>query len=303
MRRETPHHAREASEITQLSPERHAGEAMYAGQLIPHFGHFLLEGTSRLWWALKNDFQGTIVFDARGPGGLKAPFVRRFLEMTGLLDRTVVVTKPLQFARVFVPHPSFRLTTEIHREMLRPFATAYRALDPHQEESGGRPVYLSRSGMENGVVMGEHLVEQALEQEGFRVVHPERLLLDRQIATVVAAPIVVGILGSALHTMLFAPEPKRAVYLRREGRTTANYVMIDQLLGNRSSYLIGVMNSTLGEPEGVPQLLDVEKTLDMLQSLGLLQAAKRVKVDLAALQASYRQACAAYRDRTGILAR
>ena len=297
MRRETPHRTREASEILQMNPEQCAGEAMYAGQLIPHFGHFLLEGTSRLWWALKNNFEGAIVFEARRPGATEVPFVRRFLELTGLLDRTIVVKRPLQFTRVFVPQPSFRLTTEIHREMLRAFAIAYRALDASESETDGRPVYLSRTDIQNGAIVGEHLVEQALEQQGFCILHPERLSLDRQIAVVAAAPIVAGIQGSALHTMLFAPEPKRAVYLRREDRPTANYVMIDQLLGNRSAYLLDVMNAVPEGVEGAPQLLDVEKAFDMLQTLGLLHAGKRPTVDRNALQERYRRACAAHSNR------
>ncbi|MBV9571538.1 MAG: glycosyltransferase family 61 protein [Alphaproteobacteria bacterium] len=273
--------------ITALSPRRSGAQALYAGLLTPHFGHFLLEGTSRLWLALRDGFQGTIVFDSHDARHLELPYVKRFLSLTGLWDRTIVATGPLQFEKVYVPYPAFRLATEIHPEFLRPFARAFSSLNVQARANRLRPLYLSRSKLSGGVIIGETTLEQSLEKEGFRIIYPELLPLKRQIILAAEANLVAGIQGSALHNVLFAPEPKRMLHLCREGRIR-NFVMIDQVMGNEAQYVMGIAREI--RPvfnAATPHLLDVERAFDVLEELGILRRKHRPAVDAKALMSDY----------------
>lgn len=274
-------------EFLALKPQRHDCGALYAGLLLPHFGHFLLESTGRLWWALREGFDGTIVFDCDRPDGLQIPFVRRFLEMLGIASRSVVTSGPLQFRRVYVPEQALKLNIEIHAEALRPFRTAVGALAHRPEERRGAPIYVSRTKLGSGVLIGESLIEQSFAKEGFRIVHPQLLGFDDQIRVMLEAPVVAGVAGSAMHTMLFATEPKRAFYLQRLDMTLPTFAMIDQILGTRATYISAAQEVRPSFRHDGPHLLDAEHAFDLLEREGVLRRKNRPVIDRKALMEAY----------------
>ncbi|MFD2232836.1 hypothetical protein [Phaeospirillum tilakii] len=103
------------------------GPAVYGGLLFPHFGHFLLESTNRLWWPLRHGFTGPILFQHTQPGQAVPAFIQRFFELLGLAGQVVVTNQPQAFAQIIVPERSMVIRRSIHRDFHLPFARAAAA--------------------------------------------------------------------------------------------------------------------------------------------------------------------------------
>jgi hypothetical protein len=275
-------------DVLSRKPERVRGEAVYAGYLKPHFGHFLMEGTSRWWWALKENFRGHIIFDSPARQALDLPFVRIFLETLGLTGRTRIASGPLQFDRVFVPEQAFKHRCEVHPEFLRAYRTMLGVLAPPQTPEHGRPIYLSRTGLTRALIVGEHLAEEAFEREGFQIVHPQLLDLREQIRLIRQAPIVAGFIGSAMHNLLFAGAPKSALYLHgNRDRNLSNFVMIDQLLGNDATYVPAARVERRPFAHDGPYLFDADRAFDLLEEAGVLRRKNRPRFSWPSLMEAY----------------
>ena len=74
---------------------------------------------------------------------------------------------------------------------------------PRDHSTGGR-VYFSRRRQVMRVMVNEVQIERELRARGFRIIHPETLSVDEQIAIVRAADMIVAPTGAALGNALFA---------------------------------------------------------------------------------------------------
>lgn len=86
------------------------------------------------------------------------------------------------------------------------FAEALTALPSRRRLPGGERIYVSRANWSRGRrLLNESEVEQRVAQHGFVVVRPEDYKLRQQVRIFREARHVVGVDGSGLHNVLFAP--------------------------------------------------------------------------------------------------
>ncbi len=82
---------------------------VYCGYLINHWGHFLLEAVSRLWYYIEKDSGNEkyvfIVKDGEEPS-ISGNY-RRFFELLGIQDRIELINTPTQFSEVIVPELAY----------------------------------------------------------------------------------------------------------------------------------------------------------------------------------------------------
>ncbi len=191
-------------------------EAVYAGTLYFHFGHFLLESLARAWyavghpelplvWAGQHDWQ-----DA----GLR-PWQSEVLDVLGLPNPVRVVTDPTRYPRLHVPDVGYRYDDRFHPQHA---AFLGRYAGPAQEP--GRRLWLSRSGIGTDVRdLGAAALERRLAAAGWVVRHPEALGVREQLDELCRAEVVAGEEGSAFHTLVLLRDlgTKRFHILRRRG--------------------------------------------------------------------------------------
>ena len=232
----------EPNELAWFDYQYVAGPAVYGGLLSKHFGHFLLESTARLWWPLREKFDGPIVFQSPGRAGKIPAFASRFFELMGVADRVIVTAQHgYRFDSLIVPERSFAIQKYWHDDFRMPFLTAGAAAErswrPMSEAVDAVGVYLSRTQLDYRRSLGEEELETAFSRNGFAVVHPEALPLEEQIVLCRKHVTVAGIQGSALHTMLFSDSPKQAIYICRDYDVNPNYFMIDAMMGNHATHI------------------------------------------------------------------
>ncbi|EBA17041.1 hypothetical protein RSK20926_08727 [Roseobacter sp. SK209-2-6] len=211
------------------------GRWLWGGVLWAHFGHFLVESTSRLWGLahLKHEVRGVLFIPKRPASGSDIQgFHREFLSLIAPELRIHVAAEPTKVEELIVPGQGFGLgritqgTRKYRNAIHSRFARDVRPDGPEK-------LYISRSalGLGKGGLLGEEKLEHYLEAEGYEVFHPQDHSMRDQIARYKAARHVIAADGSALH--LFAlvgrPDQKVAIIMRRE--SGASNLLADNVAG------------------------------------------------------------------------
>jgi hypothetical protein len=221
--------------------ETFTGNTIYLGIILGHYGHFLLETMSR-WWPLIDrlrDFD-YYLFHLPNPNILEKSWVKELLELAGI-DRKKIIyfEKPTKIQSVFVPEASLQIGSHIFKQYRDVCQNLIGSLDLTKIKTTDRPLYLSRRLLNRGArkVVGEELLEELLLRNGFHVVHPQFLSIEEQIYLINRHEHIVGIVGSAMHNLVFSLSPKTITYIASENNLPPSYIMLDKLCQNRSTYV------------------------------------------------------------------
>lgn len=203
-----------------------SGRWLWGGVLWDHFGHFVVESSSRLWALpqMLDEIEG-VVFIPKRPdrkGDLKG-FQRAFFDQLAPGLRVEIAQAPTTVEHLIVPEQGFGLG-----QITAGTAAFREAMAHHFGQSvapaGGKKLYISRSeiSLHRGGVLGEKLIETYLAASGYEIFHPEKHDIATQIARYKAAEIILGCEGSALHLfgMTARPDQKVGVIVRRQSKAT-----------------------------------------------------------------------------------
>ncbi|NNE53768.1 MAG: FkbM family methyltransferase [Sulfitobacter sp.] len=204
------------------------GTWLWGGVLWMHFGHFIVESSSRLWALehLKKEIDGILFVPKRPRNGSEvAQFQQDFVSLLGTDVEIACAAEPERVERLIVPGQGFGLGnmiegTDEYREMMTSRFAAEIKPD------GNDKLYISRSKLPagRGNLIGEPELEKRLESLGYTIYHPEKHDIRHQIATYKAANKVIAAEGSALHLlgMVADPEADIAIIVRRPSGATRN---------------------------------------------------------------------------------
>lgn len=204
------------------APEPLAGRWLFAGVGRHHFGHFLLEGTSRLW-ALDHEaapVDGIALLPMAGRD-IAAVLRRRLgplLDMLGQGLPVRLVERPTRVETLILPSQGFgHLTWSTGTPEARAYMRRHLCADVQPE--GPERIYLSRRRLKSRIrqVPFEAQIEDWMRVAGFSVFHPEHHPIREQIARYRAARVIVGPDGSAFHlaAMVIAPGTRIGLLQRR----------------------------------------------------------------------------------------
>lgn len=181
------------------SPRSDGREVIYVGHLPPHFGHFILEGLSRLWFAAQHP-ELPIAWACRTeePVATYTRWQAQMLQVLGITNEPIFVREPTRFRKVHVPEAGFRIKDFFSDQLAR-----FLAVYPARPREPGTRIWLSRASVESehGSVYASRLDEQ-LAEHGWGVIHPERLPISHQLELLATASHVAAEEGSALHLLV-----------------------------------------------------------------------------------------------------
>lgn len=204
------------------------GTWLWGGVLWMHFGHFLVESTSRLWALdhLKEEIDGILFVPKRPRNGSDVhDFQQRFVRLMGTDVEVACAASPERVEKLIVPGQGFGLGNMI--EGTAPYrATMTERFAAEIPPEGDDRLYVSRSALPSGRgnLIGELELEAHLESLGYRIYHPEKHSIEEQIATYKAAKKIIAAEGSALHlmAMVISPKTEVAIIVRRPSGATRN---------------------------------------------------------------------------------
>lgn len=185
-------------------------EVVYVGLFLPHWGHFLIDLTCRMWCLpeiCKINPNIKIAFI-----GEESPEKNhlRFLELLGVgAGQILHIKEPTRFRSVYVPQQGFKSCEWYSREFVEMLDYIVDgALNSSSDYSSLREmqkVYFTRRRFSKAVSseFGESFFEECFCQNNYTVIAPESLSLDEQIYLWNNAKEIVCINGTIPLNMLF----------------------------------------------------------------------------------------------------
>lgn len=199
------------------------GNYFFVGSIHRHFGHFLVEGLSRLWAIefipsnIKDDIK-YLVYEDSIP-----EFALQVLDILGIpLDKIIYAPKHAIVERLFVPDISYKthhwasnlaqLTYDKISNNVLPNSKPYKR------------IYLSRKNTADRPLENEANIEDIFSSYGFEIITPENLSIKEQIKLVSESSIIAGPVGSQMYLSAFS-KSKSLIIL-----APSNFYLPDDLL-------------------------------------------------------------------------
>lgn len=249
----------EPYEFSQNDAEYIDEEVLYAGVLINHFGHFLVEGLSRLWYWCENIDKNLHIAFLMPKNQPIFPQFWEFMNLIGIDKNKVhIIKKITKFKKVYVPYQAHILDTSYNEK----FTIPYRYIASKLPTTAKEKYYISRSKFKGGTLcLGEYLFEDMYKQNGYKVIYPEKLTLKEQISVIKNASELVGISGTGMHMALFADDNINITILERTDNPVPEQAIINQAI-NANAFYIGVNINPFPTDHSVgPTLLTINNSM------------------------------------------
>ncbi len=250
-----------------------SGKSLYMGLCHSHFGHFLIETLSRLWFLQAQQIQDFDHIILLPINGCVPEFVVDLFKLLGVDERLKIIDAPIFLENVCIPSPAIEYPWKVHQVIntLQQLFADSIAVEPTEQ-----PIFLSRNQLVPGhfrMIIGEDRLEQALESQGVYIYHPENYSIHHQISTLSRHKTIISFAGSALHTMLLSGGNKNVVaYSAR--RIPLVFPLLDKALNNKSDYVQSRRLSVNGLASLAvgfkPQLIDPRIVLRRLKQRQLI---------------------------------
>ena len=193
--------------------------ALFCGRFRAHFGHLLAEGIGRIWAVERLGPDLPLLWFAHPKDAASnRRLLRTFLSLISVRNPVIVAEEALRVGTLHVPptlcDPLFGVPAD-------PALQDWLANRLPPPAEGAPDLYLSRVRLQDraGRFLGEEAIEAGLAAEGYRVVYPETLPLEEQVALYRGARRIVLAEGSPLHLLALLDVPGQEVaMLRRRPR-------------------------------------------------------------------------------------
>ena len=208
---------------------------IFGGSLIGHFGHFMMECWSRLWFVIKNpQLQLKILFITTTHGGYHSWFDDFFKLMGIAKERIVYVKKPTQCNFVIVPSQAQYSPVSFTKEFLIP----YQAIKSRVKPDTRRKLYLTRAEFEAEDNIGVHCYNEKYFEDffiarGFESVKMEKLSVEKQISLIMGADEIAATIGTLTHWIMFCKPTAKFIMLSR----TKDFPIGLQILANEAAQI------------------------------------------------------------------
>ena len=216
-------------EVIQHIPET----VVYGGLYIDHFGHFLSECLSRLWWYAENK-----------DSNLKCVFISsankiddKFIELLGILgipgSNIVLCQEPTQFDAVIVPEQSYHIGGG-YTEKARMIYNIFRdSENPKNYEK----VYLTKTKYPGTDAINEDYFESFFESQGYKIVSPEILSVKEQIALMAGVKQLACVSGTLGHQIVFCQDEVEILILNKNEHPLVTQCWMNQLRKAKSAFI------------------------------------------------------------------
>lgn len=216
------------------------GDYVFLGGIFDQYGHFLMESLARI--PLESDKRKNTIhlplYSKKMP-----EHVEYSLKALGVNSRPIFKTTKIQ-GSLTVPYPRTVIGSHYDQSQkkifdeIRDYAVSKKGNSPKQLPT---KIYLSRSRLrvDRRKITNETEIERYLTKRGFKICHMQTMSFEDQIIHMMNAEVIVGFMGSAMHSLVFSDVNSKAVFLYDgSGPSIAkNYISCDKMLGRSSTYV------------------------------------------------------------------
>ena len=201
-----------ATTVPKISPEKRHKKAIFLGVCHKHWGHFLIEGMSRLWAILETnryvDYDLCYVLwnESSFP-----TYMQEIFSLLGIKWKDIkIIDHPVQYDEIIIPQISSKLDLFWTEEYKLTIDKIKKSIVPVH---GGK-YYLTRTSFVDNI-LGEKEIEAIFRKNGYHIISPEKLPISEQISIFAGADELVSVSGTSAHNMLFAKNSAQCAILER----------------------------------------------------------------------------------------
>ncbi len=190
-------------------------DAVFVGNVYPQFGHFLLEHMNRAYVALDKKYKDMKYVLVNNKSVNPVPeYMFVFLELLGIPRKNILILEETtRFRNVYVPDQGFNLPVYSSAEFGKTFQKI--ADNVKDEKIIYDKIYVSRSKLKSRKTYGEEKIQKIFERNGYKIIYPETLPLEKQIALIKDCKYLAGCAGTALHMSLFMKKGGTVIQMKR----------------------------------------------------------------------------------------
>ncbi|MCL2222921.1 MAG: glycosyltransferase family 61 protein [Oscillospiraceae bacterium] len=204
---------------------------VYGGAIFGHFGHFIVESLSRMWWFLENrDCEHKFVFILHDNRWHESILYADYFNMLGIKEADIILLKePMRFDKVIVPAQSAYIVSGYKVKLMKIYDAIRDSVTPACYEK----VYLtktkfSQSDHANNGIVNENYFENYYRNKGYAIIAPEQLSVREQVSIIAGAKDIVCVSGTLHHHTLFAKDCVNITVLSRENIAGYHFYWINQ---------------------------------------------------------------------------
>ena len=200
-------------------PDYRDETVVYCGYLIDHWGHFLIEGVTRLWYFIENDpsvDKYVFFIEENEPREILGNY-REFLELLKIWDKLEIIHKPTRYRKVLVPELGIVCRTSYTPKLLKVFDAVAKNVVPDPSWETPEKIFYSRSKLAKGkpFEFGFDTIDNFFAKNGYTILYPEQVPLGRMIHYIRNSQVVASLSGSLPHNMLFARQGQKVEIVER----------------------------------------------------------------------------------------
>lgn len=190
-------------------------DAVFVGNVYNQFGHFLLEHMNRAYAALDKKYKDMKYVLINNKSVNPVPeYMFTLLELLGVKrENIIILEQTTRFRNVYVPDQGFNLPVYSSKNFGDTFGEIAKNTTMASEKFD--KIYVSRAKLKSRKTYGEEKVQKIFERNGFKIIYPETLPLQEQIACIKNCKVLAGCAGTALHMALFMKEGGIVIQLKR----------------------------------------------------------------------------------------
>ncbi len=201
------------------APDCREETVVYCGYMVNHWGHFLIEGVTRLWYFLEQDasVDKYVFFLDEGEQRQIQGNYREFFQLLGIWDKLEFINRPTTFRRVIVPELGIHMRQGYTPKLLRVFDRIAENVRPQPDWETPEKIYFSRSQFQKGqpFEFGFDALDNFFAKNGYTILYPEKVPLSRMIHYIRSCQVVATLSGSLPHNMLFGRSGQKVEIIER----------------------------------------------------------------------------------------
>ena len=215
------------------SPEYRDEKVVYCGFMVNHWGHFLVEAVTRLWYALRNDTsidKYVFTLNENEEREIRGNY-KEFLVLLNIWDKIEFINTPTRYREVVVPECAFFCPEYYSPKFLEIFDALAENVKADPQWPVYDRIYFTRShfAKENGLEFGLDSLDNFFQKNGFAILAPEKIPLPQMNYTHRHAKDVASMSGSTPHNMLFANSGQQLILMERLVMNDDHQVCINQM--------------------------------------------------------------------------
>ena len=190
-------------------------DVVFVGNVYNQFGHFLLEHMNRAYARLDDKYKNMKYVLINNKSVDPVPeYMFTLLELLGIKRQNILILEhTTQFRNVYVPDQGFNLPVYSSDKFGQTFQKI--ADNVKSEKTVYDKIYVSRAKLKSRKTYGEEKIQQIFERNGYKVIYPETLPLEQQIAIIKDCKYLAGCAGTALHLALFMKPGGTVIQIKR----------------------------------------------------------------------------------------